>query len=111
MKLNDINPLISKIIGILDNERLPGVILTVDKETGQYHLACTGKEDMGYIGVALEDLFLSVKEDGDEITMSQRVLVRMIFAALVRSYSKDELDIRLNAWRRSIENNRNFDGI
>lgn len=111
MKLEDINPAIGKVVGTLDTEKIPGVILTVNKETGKYHLACTGKEDMGYIGVALEDLFLSVKEDGDEITMSQRVLVRMIFAALVRSYSKDELDLRLNAWRRSIENNRNFDGI
>jgi hypothetical protein len=111
MKLSDINPLISRIVGTLDKEKLPGVIFTIDKETGKYHLACTGKEDMGYIGVALEDLFLSVKEDSEEITMSQRVLVRMIFAALVRSYSEEELNKRLRAWRKSIENNSDFDGI
>lgn len=112
MKLSDINPAISRIVETLDKERIPGVIFTVDKESGRYHLACTGREEQGYIGVALEDLFLEVKEEDDEnLTMSQKVLVRMIFAALVRSYSEEELDKRLRAWRRSIRDNSDFDGI
>ena len=111
MEFKDINPEISRIVEALDEEKIPGVVLTVDTKSGEYHLACTGKENMGYIGVALEHLFITVKEDEEELNMSQKSLVRMIFASLVRSYSEDELDLRLRAWRKSIGNNKDFDGI
>lgn len=111
MSLREINPLISKIVGTLDIEEIPGVILTVDIENSNIHLACTGKENMGYIGAALEGIFCTVKEDSEDATSSQKTLVRMIFASLVRSYSREELNLRLEAWRRSIENNKDFDGI
>ena len=111
MELEAINPLISQIISILDKEEIPGVILTVNTKTPGIHLACTGKDNLGYIGVALEEIFCAVKENSKEVTSSQKILVRMIFASLVRSYTKEELDQRLEAWRRSIENNKDFDGI
>lgn len=111
MELKDINPLISEIVETLDVEEVPGVFLTVDIENSNIHLACTGKENMGYIGAALEETFCAVKEDSEKVTQSQKVLVRMIFASLVRSYSREELDLRLEAWRRSVENNKDFDGI
>ncbi len=111
MRPKDINPLISKIVETLDVEEIPGIILTTDIENMNFHLACTGKDNMGYIGVALEETFCTVKEDSESATQSQKVLVRMIFASLVRSYSREELDLRLEAWRRSIENNKDFDGI
>ena len=106
MKPKDINPLISKIVETLDVEEIPGIILTTDIENMNFHLACTGKDNMGYIGVALEETFCTVKEDSESATQSQKVLVRMIFASLVRSYSREELDLRLEAWRRSVENNK-----
>ena len=111
MRFKDINPLISKIVETLDVEEIPGIVLTADVENSDFHLACTGKDNMGYIGVALEEIFCTVKEDSESATQSQKVLVRMIFASLVRSYSREELDLRLEAWRRSIENNKDFDGI
>ena len=111
MELKDINPLISKIVETLDVGEIPGIILTADIENSNFHLACTGKDNMGYIGVALEETFCTVKEDSESATQSQKVLVRMIFASLVRSYSRKELDLRLEAWRRSVENNKDFDGI
>ena len=96
---------------ILDQEEIPGVILTVDIEDSNFHLTCTGKENMGYIGAVLEETFCAVKEDSEKVTSSQKTLVRMIFASLVRSYSREELDLRLEAWRKSVENNKDFDGI
>lgn len=111
MELKDINPLISEIVETLDVEEIPGVILTVDIENSNIHLACTGRENMGYIGAALEETFCAVKEDSERVTSSQKTLVRMIFASLVRSYSREELDLRLEAWRKSVEDNRDFDGI
>ena len=111
MELKDINPLISEIVETLDVEEIPGVILTIDIGDSNIHLACTGKENMGYIGAALEETFCAVKEDNERVTQSQKVLVRMIFASLVRSYSREELNLRLEAWTRSVENNRDFDGI
>lgn len=111
MKFKDINPLISKIVETLDVEEIPGIILTVDIENLKFHLTCTGKDNMGYIGVALEETFCTVKEDSKNATPSQKALVRMIFASLVRSYSQEELDLRLESWRRSMENNKDFDGI
>ena len=111
MELKDMNPLISEIVETLNIEEIPGIILTVDIENSNFHLACTGKGNMGYIGVALEETFCTVKEDSENATSSQKTLVRMIFASLVRSYSEDELDRRLKSWRRSIKNNKDFDGI
>ena len=111
MEFEIINPLISQIVNILDEGEIPSVILTVDTKTPGIHLACTGKDNLGYIGAALEEIFCVVKENSKEITSSQKALVRMIFASLVRSYTKEELDQRLEAWRRSVENNKDFDGI
>jgi hypothetical protein len=111
MSFKDINLLISGIVETLDVEEIPGIILTMDIEKMNFHLACTGRDNMGYIGVALEETFCTVKEDSENATPSQKALVRMIFASLVRSYSQEELDLRLKAWRRSIENNKDFDGI
>jgi len=111
MKLEQINPLISQIVEILDKEEIPGIMLTVDVEAPNFHLACTGKDNMGYIGAIFEEIFHAVKEDSEKVTSSEKTLVRMIFASLVRSYTKEELDQRLEAWRRSVENNKDFDGI
>lgn len=103
MSFKNINLAVSEIVKSLDEKKIPGIILTIDTERGEYHLACTGKEDVAYIGVTLERIFSEVKEDEPDLTESQINLVRLIFASLVRAYSDEELNKRINAWRKKLD--------
>ena len=103
-----VDPKVREVIKLLEENNIPSAILTINTEEENLHLGITGMG--GYIGVVLENIFCTVKENNDP-TPAQVTLVRMIFASLVRSYSQKELDQRLVAWRRRIENDDNFNGI
>lgn len=89
---------VMEAIKALSSENIPSLILTVDKDSEEIHMTFTG--EVGHIGVSLETILEGVKEDSDGIYEHHKILVRLLFMALSRVYTEEELVVRIRAWKK-----------